>query len=40
MTYVDLRPDNTRLVRVLVNGRWWDDELEALVERTASCVTA
>ena len=29
MTYVDLRPDGVRPVRVLVDGRWRDGELEA-----------
>ena len=28
MTYVDLRPDSVRPVRVLVNGVWWDGDLE------------
>jgi len=29
MTFVDLRPDNVRPVRVLVDDRWWDGDLEA-----------
>jgi hypothetical protein len=29
VTYVDLRPDNVRPVQVLVDGNWWDGELEA-----------
>ena len=29
LTYVDLRPDNTRPVRVLVADTWRDGELEA-----------
>lgn len=29
MTYEDLRPDRVRAVQVLVDGRWWDAELEA-----------
>ena len=29
MSYVDLRPDEVRPVRVLVNGQWWDGDLEA-----------
>ena len=29
MAYVDLRPDDVRPVRVLVNGVWWDGDLEA-----------
>lgn len=29
MTYVDLRPDDVRPVRVLVGDQWWDGELEA-----------
>ena len=29
MTYEDLRPDNVRQVRVMVDGRWRNGELEA-----------
>ena len=29
MTYVDLRPDDVRPVRVLVNGEWRERDLEA-----------
>ena len=29
MTYVDLRPDSTRQVRVLVTDTWREGELEA-----------